>query len=214
MAQIFTITDGTTSIDLMGASSNYVLANYETGLNQWKSGGVFSGSELSEGSVPVFRQYDMFEEKITLHIKGTTQDNALANLRALLTLLESGVEWFISGLGNQLYMALKGNDETNTRYAVITSYKIEELPRLFDSHFEVGGKQANTSVDTIINDLEIVLTRGLWMESPPGTETRAYLASNLTYNGSSYGVSASNTDVVFFSDYDITPNITHIFRFY
>ena len=213
MTQTFTITDGTTSIDLVGSTSNYVLANYETGLNQWKSGGVFSGSELSEGSVPVFRQYDMFEEKITLHIKGTTQDNAFDNLRSLLELLESGVEYFISGLGNQLYMALKGNNETNTRYAVITAYKIEELPRLFDSYFEVGGNQANTNIDTIINDLEIVLTRGLWLESPPGTLTRAYLDSQTSFNSVSFGLPASNTEEVFVQDYGHPGNITHVYRF-
>lgn len=213
MTQIFTITDGTTSIDFVGANSNYLLANYETGLNQWKSGGIFAGSELTEGSIPVFRQYDNFEEKLTVHIKGTSQDNAIDNLRSLLTILDSGVEYFVSGLGTQVYMVLKSNDETNTRYAVISSYKIETLPRLFDSYFEVGGTQAAANVDTLINDLEIIITRGLWLEAAPGTQTRAYQDSQTTFNSINFGVSASNTVETFASDIRTESNITHIFTF-
>lgn len=214
MAQVFTISDGTTTIDLLDPDGYYHLSSYETGLNPWKEGGIFTDSQLSEGSVPVFRQFDTFEEKVGIHIVGTTQDEVIDRLRSLLELFENGVKFFLDGFtGAQVYMAVKGDTETNTRYGVITSYAIESLPGQFTGPIVTGGNRTNTTFSSIYNDIEIVLKRGLWLESPPGTEIRAYLDSTSTFNSVNFGVSSSNTIGVVATNYRATANITHVFRY-
>ena len=213
MAQIFTISDGTTTVDLLSATGPYYLGVYETGINQWKSGGIYTDSALSEGSIPIFRQFDTFEEKLTLHIAGDTQDDVIDNLRTLIMLLESGVEYFISGLGNQAYMTLKGDTETNARYGVIVGYKIETLPGPFAGTFVTGAKTDNNiTIDALYSEVELVLRRGIWLEAVPGTMTRAYIDTQTTYNSITSGFSSSNSLRAYASNYRHTSNITHIYK--
>lgn len=180
MAQVFTLSDGTTTLNFLAAP--YDLANYETGLNQWKDGGIFADSSLTEGSIPVFRQFDAFEETLTLHITGTTQDSVIASLRAITTILESGMEYFISGLGSQCYIAVKGDTETNTRYAVITAYKLETLPAQFGGAFLQGAVAATSLYASAYTGIQLVLRRGIWLENVPGTLGTAIYDASVTLN--------------------------------
>lgn len=213
MAQIFTLTDGTTTIDFLDSTGPYYLGNWETGINQWKDGGVYTDNPLASGSIPIFRQFDTFEEKLTIHITGSSQDDVISNLRSLVTILESGIEYFISGFGNQCYIQVKGDTETNSRYAVIVGYKLEELPGQFIGTPVTGGSIGNGNISSIFSNLEIVLRRGIWLESPPGTEISAYLDSQVTYNSVDLGVDNSNTQSVMVPNYRTESNITHIYRF-
>ena len=61
------------SIDLL--SADYQLAAWETGVNEWKDGGIYSNNPLTDGSIPVDMAYSNFEEKISVHITGASQDN-------------------------------------------------------------------------------------------------------------------------------------------
>lgn len=175
MTQVFTISDGTTTLNLLAAP--YELANYETGINQWKDGGIFADSSLTEGNIPVFRQFDSFEETLTIHITGSTQDSVIASTRALLALLDSGVEYFVSNLGTQCYMSVRGTTETNTRYAVITAYRMESLPAQLGGAFVQGAVTGSGTVVSAYTGIQLVLRRGIWLENVPGTLVSVHDAS-------------------------------------
>lgn len=215
MAQIFQISDGTTTIDLLNPVGNYHLGKWETGINQWKSGGIFSGSDLSNGSIPVFRAFENSEEKITIHITGSTHDVVIANLRSLTSILDNSVKFFVtSGMeGTQAYFAIKSDNETNTRYAVITAYKIEQLPEQFDGSFMSGGMQSGLKYNSIYTEVELVVTRGVFLEAAPNNPVRVTLDSRVTYNSQTFGINNSNSTPVIFTDYRTTSNITHIYRY-
>lgn len=175
MAQVFTISDGTTTVNLLNPNGPYYLSAYETGVNQWKDGGLFTNNNFTEGSIPVFRQFDTFSEKITIHVTGATQDAVASNLRTLFDLLESGVKYFLDNRGSQTYISVKGDTESNTRYAVITSYKVDRIPQQFAGPSVIGGLAGSTRVETIYENVDLVIGRGIWLESPPGTLTSAYI---------------------------------------
>lgn len=222
MAQVFQISNGTTTINLVSPAGPYYLAAYETGINQWKSGGIFSSNEFSEGSIPIFRQFDTFEEKLTIHISGTSQDDVIDNLRDLVALLESGVNYFISGANNvaditeqliasQVYMAVKGEFETNTRYAIITSYKLETLPNPFMNNFTVGGK-TETLINSLYEEIEIVISRGIWLESPPGTLTSAYIKNSTVASTNAATVNVTCDDYLEVADTNLAGDLDPIGR--
>lgn len=212
MAQVFTLSDGVTTLNFLAAP--YDLANYETGLNQWKDGGIFADSSLTEGSIPVFRQFDAFEEKLTLHITGATQDNVIASLRAITALLESGMEYFISGLGSQCYMAVKGDAETNTRYAVVTAYKLETLPAQFGGAFLQGAVAATSLYGSAYTGIELILRRGIWIENVPGTQGTAIYDASVTMNNTASFVDIPATGLAGDVDPIMRMRITGIPPFY
>lgn len=214
MAQVFTISDGTTTIDLLNTTGNYHLAEWETGISEWKNGGIYSDNPLTDGSVPIDRSYSNFEEKITVHITGTSQNNVITNLRSLFNLLDKSINYFTENLATPVYLSAKGDTETGARYAVIVGYKIDKLPDQFIGPFLNGGKQSGLSAYTsIYKSVELILQRGHWLDNVPGSSDSISISNQYTYNGTTYGQSASSSVPILLSSRRAEANITHVYRF-
>lgn len=211
MAQIFTISDGTTTIDLLNPTGNYHLASWETGINSWKDEGYYN-NPLNELSVPTNRFHSNFEEKLSIHVTGTTQDSVIANTRAFVALLEKSINYFVNNSSPLVYLSAKSDTETNTRYAVIFGYKLEELPDQFIGPFTTGGKQQETRYGAIYANISCVITRSYWLGNIPPSSTAMSIINQYSYNSTNYGLSSSTTDKPITSK-DIMSNITHIYRF-
>lgn len=215
MAQIFQISDGTTTIDLLSPTGNYHLAKWESGISQWKDGGIFSENPLVDGRVPIDRAFDSVQEKITIHITGSSQDNVIASLRSLLSLFNSSYLYFAEDTGIPVYLIVKSDTETNTRYATIISYKIDKLPEQFDGPFLVGGKQfaGNLSYSAIYVELDIVIERDHWSNSIPGSSTNNSIHNQYTFNSTTYGQASTSADYIYVASQRVESNITHIYRY-
>lgn len=215
MAQIFQISDGTTTIDLLSPTGNYHLAKWESGISQWKNGGIFSENPLIDGRTPIDRAFDSVQEKITIHITGSSQDNVISSLRSLVRLLDGGFLYFSENTGTPTYLIVKSDSETNTRYSVITSYSIDKLPEQFDGPFLVGGKQfaGNLSYSAIYVEIELIIERDHWLNAAPGTSVSNSIQNQYTYNSKTYGQNSTSSDYVFVSSQRCEANITHIYRF-
>lgn len=215
MTQIFQISDGTTTIDLLSPTGNYHLAKWESGISQWKDGGIFSENPLVDGRVPIDRAFDSVQEKITIHITGSSQDNVISSLRSLLTLLDTSYTYFAESTAVPAYLIVKSDTETNTRYAVIVSYKIDNLPGQFDGPFLAGGKQfsGNLSYPAIYVELELVIERDHWLNAAPGSSVNISIQNQYSYNSTTYGQAATSSSPVYISAIRADSNITHIYRF-
>lgn len=215
MAQIFQISDGTTTIDLLSPTGNYHLAKWESGISQWKDGGVFLENPFSDGRIPIDRSYGTVQEKITIHITGSSQDNVISSLRSLINLLDKSYYYFVNNTGIPVYFIVKSDTETNQRYGTVVSYSINNLPGQFDGPFLTGGKQfsGNLSYPAIYIELDIVIERDHWSNSIPGNSTAISIENQYAYNSITYGQAASSTNPIQIVSKRYDCNITHIYRY-
>lgn len=214
MTEIFQISNGLVTFDFLSADPDnpYHLSSYETGLAQWKGGGIFAESQLTEGSTLVFRQFAAFEDKLTIHITGNTQNEVIANARALLDILEQGARYFTHNYERQTYLQAKADNETFPRYATIVAYTWDQVPAQFGGAFVGGAIGPRKVYATVFFEIDLVLRRSMWLEQPPGNEVRCYLDSQVTYQSRNLGVPNSNTQPVMIATYLANQNITHIYR--
>ncbi|GAH14628.1 unnamed protein product, partial [marine sediment metagenome] len=88
LMNILRITDGTTIINLLDITTGYSVAGYRQAVAQYKGGGSWSESALSDGRVIRDYHYGNIRELLPVTVGGGTQNatiNALADLQTLLT---------------------------------------------------------------------------------------------------------------------------------
>lgn len=175
MAAILTLTNNATLIDLL--ASPYQLAEWTPQVSQWKDGGVFSTSPFSDIKVPIYREYETTVEKFTVHILGSTQNAVISATRALLDVLEDGFKSLLTDSGEPTYITAKGDSETNSRYASVLSYRIEELPQQYSGEFYTGGAYSGTKYN-IYSSVVFVVERTAWLSNPPITQSQATITQN------------------------------------
>jgi hypothetical protein len=114
MAFAYSLIDDTTTLALNGGTS-YALqpdgfdAPAPDRRQTFSGGGYFrDGSDLME------RRFANRVVTLNIWIKGSSQDNLIANINAIHTILERGAEYSRSGLGSQLVLRRQWDSATNT----------------------------------------------------------------------------------------------------
>lgn len=172
MTKILQITDGTTTIDLLDETvSGIKLLDWAPLFAQWKGGGVFQSSPISDGRRLRYRVYDTVPETMPISVVGATQDAVISNLQALIDLLEDAVSYWLDDWNSTpVYLVARADNETNTRYAIIHKYEFGSLPYPYAGAFVAGGVGDAENYASAFSDITMVLERGHWLANIPGSD--------------------------------------------
>lgn len=213
MTEVLNITDGTTTLNLLDNTS-IKLIEWLPAIAVPKT--VSRGSELSDFQSPISRTYDNIVETFRLYIVGSSQNTVAVTLNNIFGLLEEAVLYHTSeaALGALGYITAKSDSETNTRYAVIYNYRVEQIPQVFqDSPFKIGALSAGDSYASSLEEIVLVIERGHWMDQAPFAGTAIAVSSTFTFNSATYGQAATTADQVMAANKHNYANITHIYRY-
>lgn len=150
-------------LNLISRRAGFILNNWEPSVAQYKSGGTFSASPLSDGRRLVRRSFDNAIEVMELRVNGHSQDNAIQFSRELFGWQELAASYWVSDWADKpIYLVAKGPRETQIRYAIIYMMSCPQLANPYAQPF--FSKNGRASVNTVTLRIE----RGDWKDSPPG----------------------------------------------
>lgn len=156
-----TIRNATNKIQLVGLSTGvYLMADYEMG-----SPVPNDGSVVKEGSM----QNGICIDTITLNVVGKTKDGVSKLVSKLYRSLSDAASYWKGGYPYPVYLEAQVTGYATPLYATIVDFQFHALPDSFD---EVNGK--------ILQNVTIVLTRGVWAELPPQDLFYAFRDGNYT----------------------------------
>lgn len=174
---ILKITDGTTTVDLLHSRA-YYLASWRPVVAQYKGGGVYRDSAMTDGRALVFKRFENPIETFELHIKShNNQDEAIAFTRRMRNLLEKAADYWASPpQKDPVWIEARASKETNIRYAIVHSGQIPEDGNPYDAPW------LQPDCSAVNAELTCVVERGHWLETRPGVETAIEISARETYD--------------------------------
>lgn len=161
---ILKITDGTTSIDLIARSHGFHLSSWRPRVPDIKNGGIFRDSPLVDGRSIVYRKNDNWVDTFELKMTAISQDDAYDRLNDLRVLLDRAVDYWTTQYGNiPVWLEARGSEESNTRYAVIVDYRLEEEDNPYAQPF------FTPNCEPAMNNLTLVVEHIAWQNVAPGS---------------------------------------------
>lgn len=167
MTAVLNITDGTTTINLIGTVFRLVEnPRWRPQTPQYKGGGVWQNSPFADGRQLAQTRYDNIIDSWTLHVVSSSQDDVIYSLQELRRLLTKGVEYWTTSWQNEpVWIEARASCETNTRYAIVKSFQMQEDDDPYQTPFLVA------SPGVAMNDIPLVIEHGIWTDTPPGIGT-------------------------------------------
>jgi len=206
LAELY-LSDGTSTgmINLLSRRNGFAVQNWQPVVADVKGGGIFQNSPLAENRRLVARFYDNAVETFTLAGRGGTANRLIEESQRIRRLLEKAVSYWTSDWQNTpVFLIARGVGETNVRYALLYDYRAPGDGNPFASPFT--GPDA-----AIFGGWELILERGHWTETPPGTGTAIEVSGLGTFNSVTYGRAATTTNEVYIANKQNIANISHIF---
>lgn len=210
MNGILEITDGTTSVNLISTGTGFHLEEWLPSISGFKEDGIWRDSALADGRRMSSYQYENPLENFLLKLNGTSQDQVASHSQSLQELLTKAVNyWTTDWQKEPVYLKVKGPRETNTRYAIIHSFKISSEGNPYSQPFYSTYRKVG------YEDITLLVERGHWQSTPPGEGTATTIANGVVSGGVTYGIPAGTTvpDAVFVANKWSNSNLTHIFRY-
>ena len=167
MAAILEISDGTTTVDLLG-SNGYILNSWRPAISGYKGGGTFQSSSLSDGRRLVHKAFAAATETFDLKARDVSQDTLIKTTQELRRLLEKASDYWTNNWQDEpVWIKTKASNETNARYAIIHVGVIPEDENPFSQPF------LQPSCDAVMDNIGLIVERGHWWSEEPktGTET-------------------------------------------
>lgn len=168
---ILKLSDGTNEIDLLGArfefkSQVFLHEDWTAQVAEWKGGGTWSQSALSDGRRLRYRVFDNVIETINFKAVDLGQDELITSVEDLLSMLEKLADYWTAEWSTEpVYLICRATEETNTRYALLHAGRVPELEDYYRQPFI----QPDPSCDALMDRLTLVLERGHWQDTVPGT---------------------------------------------
>lgn len=161
MARTLNITDGTTTVNLLDSSGFHLLKDGWLH-SEASAREIWNSSIFSEGRRPSLRAPNNVTERLKLKLHTTSQDNAAVNIQKLMTLIrQTRNNQLYNWEQTPVYMTVKHGDETNTRYAVLVSARVDFGSPMDDIFYE-GTK--------LIREMTLTLEREpYWRSHAPQT---------------------------------------------
>ena len=158
---ILRITDGTTTINLLGMRG-WLLQDWEPSVPAPKGGGVFRDSPLADGRKLVFRKMENIIDTFNLVVSGDSQNLTIQSVRELQTLLEKAASYWTSDWQNEpVWIEAKGPCEDNIRYATIVDYRLTGFGSPYRQPFF-------NSVGNVASEAILVVEHQFWQATVPG----------------------------------------------
>ena len=163
------ITDGTTTIDLLGGASGYSIDEWPQAIVQPKGGGTWLSSSLSDGRRLADLRYTNARQVFPLCISAGNNDLFARKLQDLQRLLAKASEYRISQWNNEpVWLEKRTGCESNTLYAMVEAGTIAELDNQFSSTFPA---------DSSMSSLALEVEHGHWHDCAPGEMTCVQLST-------------------------------------
>lgn len=161
MSARLVITDGITTVNLLGAHA--YLKEWRPSVAGYKGSGLYADSPLADGRRLVDRRFDNAVETFELVFADDNQDTLISWTRTLRRLLEQAADYWVSGrAARPVWLEAKASRETNTRYALVISGRMEDDDGPFRQPFLQFDCRA------VMDGMTLLVERGHWMESKPG----------------------------------------------
>ena len=211
---ILRITDGTTSVTLLGVSSGVLLNDWQPAMSEPKGGGIFRDSPLTDGRVPEFRKFGNVIETFDVKLHAFSQDRIASNLRDLRRLLEQAVTyWTTSYATNMVWLEVQGPYETIKRHALVYDYRTPAENNPFAQPLFAACRAAMDGFTLLIE------REPFWRYEEPGTTkpiaasaVEAYDSRNLGNVDGAGARQAITTPHVFMANKRNTANVTTVFQ--
>lgn len=178
-APVLRITDGTTSIDLLGGAGGYRLKSWVPVRASLKGGGR-RASPLADGSQLVTAFYDNAVDTLELVCRGGDMDQVIWYRQELDRLLIKAREyWTTSWQTEPVWIEARGASETNLRYSVIKDYSMPMDDDPYANPFSPSAPHPSVQ-DELILALE---HEGFWRAEEPGTVVELEASASLSSRG-------------------------------
>ena len=176
-----------------------------------KGGGIWYDNPLSDGRTPTFGVLSNIIEVpvIGIAVSGNDSDAMAIIMRRLRRLLKQSFEFFtMPEVTESVYLEVRANGETNSRYAVINYGSVPNDRDYFKRPFiSDNGK-------SVMNGIQMTFERGDWVEAQPGTGVAVKTGYDMVYKTFTTGISTPTTDpIVFASNHQKDTNITDIYTY-
>jgi hypothetical protein len=179
---ILRITDGTTTVNLLSRRTGFFLRDYTPNVGEYKGGGVYQNSPVSDYRRLVFRRRDNISESITVAVRSLSQDEFARQTRILRSLLQQAGAYWMERLVDDntdaplVWIEAKTATETEMRYAILYDGRIVDDPNYYRQPFlQIEGA-------AVAESLTITYERSDWMSHPPN-ESKAIEIANYGYIG-------------------------------
>lgn len=161
---VLNITDGTTTVNLLNLADGFSVDDWRQKIAQYKGGGTWSQSALTDGQRLVAKSFDITTEEIPMPgVKGECADIAAAGLATLLMLLEKASDyWKDDWHSEPVWVESQSDGETNTQYALIHAGGFPDLGDPYSHAF---------LENAVLTDLVLRLVRGHWEDNQPKVGT-------------------------------------------
>jgi len=160
---VFEITDGTNTVDLLDAGGVH-LSDWRPGVLEYKEGGIFRDSPLSDGRQPVIARRANIIDELNVKIRGSSTDDAIGRWIALGQLLDKAVHYWTSRRTSEpVWIKAQASCETNPRYALIAMWRVPELGNPFAPPF------LQPRANALLDDISVFIEHLPWQHTIPGT---------------------------------------------
>lgn len=179
------ITDGTAAgtINLLNnQSSGFNVTDWQPAIQDLKAGGTWADPPTADGRELIVSQLANVEDQFTFDVWAATPNELIGYLRALRTLLEKGRQYTTTTWQDTpVYLKAQSYGETNARYTRVKNWRTPA------DGFPYGPPMWDTIEGTAIEDFQIIIEHGAWLENPPGTGTATEISAVETYDGRNLG---------------------------
>jgi hypothetical protein len=172
--QFFYITDGTAAnkVDFFSLRSPYHLIDWTPVTAKLKNDGVWQSSPFWDGRRMISVARENISDVFTIAVSGGSMDDAIDNMRKLRLILEKAVYYWTSEWQREpVYLVMRGDCETNTRYAVIKGYSMPNDDNPYEPPLGVG------STLKAMTNIVLNIEHGLWQHVIPGTSEQVAIKS-------------------------------------
>lgn len=163
---ILRISDGSTTIDLLGPGSGWQLADpgWRPQISQFKGGGSMVDSGLADGQTLVHSQYSNVTESIPLSVTGIDQDAAMSTISELLKLGRQTSDYYTKSYEyNDVWLEARPAQAALTGYTRLIKLSIPELSDVYGQPFFSAYNQP------VMEDITLIVERQpFWQAVPPG----------------------------------------------
>lgn len=183
MNAICRITDGTATGTVDFLKGVFRLNTWPPKIAQAKGGGTWQDSPLVEGRRLVARVRGNVVEEYDFQVVGDAEDVMDREVQNFRRLLEKAVNyWTTDWQDEPVWFEVRGECETNTRYAVIHDWSTPQDEDPFGTIFSHGIVPGSV----VMANWLLLIERGQWRGDPPdGTNTCVQLSSGETWYESS-----------------------------
>jgi len=208
------ITDGTTTINLLNnQSAGFLITDWQPAIQDLKAGGTWADAPTADERELIVAQLADSEDQFTFDVSAASPDELIGFLRSLRAMLQKAREYTTTTWQDvPVYIRAQGYGDTNARYTRVKNWRTPA------DGFPYGPPMWDTIQGNAIEDFQIIIEHGAWLENAPGTGTATEISAVETYDGVNFGnVDSTGTrdpttaNEVYIANKRNVANLTHVY---